>query len=69
VVVTGSSSCSFTGFLDSFIGSVNVWRQNYDMREAALPHPWNERLSAFQKLILVRILQPDKVSEVTKYDV
>jgi hypothetical protein len=64
-------TCSFslTGFLDSFIGSVNVWQQNYEMREAALPHPWNEHLSPFQKLILVRLFQPDKVSEVTEYGV
>ena len=65
-MVTCSSS-SFTGFLDSFIGSVNVWQQNYEMREAALPLPWNERLSPFQKLMLVRLFQPDKVSEVTEY--
>jgi hypothetical protein len=63
-VVTWSSS--FTGFLDSFIGSVNVWQQNYEKRVAALPHPWNECLSPFQKLILGRLFQPDKVSEVTE---
>jgi len=67
-VVTCSLS-SFTGFLDSFIGSVNVWRQNYEMRVAELPHPWNKHLSPFQKLILIRVFQPDKVSEVVQYGV
>ena len=62
-------SSSFTGFLDSFIGSINVWRQNYEMRVAELPHPWNKRLSGFQKLILVRVFEPDKVSDVTEYGV
>jgi hypothetical protein len=60
------TSCpSFTGFLDSFVSSMKVWKQYYDMRKAELPHPWNKRLSPFQKLILVRIFQPDKVSAVT----
>jgi dynein heavy chain len=59
-------SSSLTGFLDSFISSVKVWQQYYDMKKAALPHPWNERLSPFQKLILVRLFQPEKVSEVTE---
>jgi hypothetical protein len=59
-----------TGFLDSFISSVNVWQQYYDSPDtenAVLPHPWNKCLSAFQDLIIVRVFRPDKVGGVTEH--
>lgn len=61
------SQPAFSGFLDSFISSVKVWQKYYDVRKPVLPHPWNELLSPFQKLILVRIFQTDKLIEcITK---
>jgi hypothetical protein len=60
-----------TGFLDSFISSVNVWQQYYDspdMKNTVLPHPWNKCLSTFQELIIVRVFHPDKVSGVTEHN-
>jgi hypothetical protein len=59
-----------TGFLDSFISSVNVWQQYYDSQDIeniVLPHPWNKCLSTFQELIIVRVFRPDKVSGVTEH--
>jgi hypothetical protein len=58
-----------TGFLDSFISSINVWKQYYDspdIQNAVLPHPWNKCLSTFQEIIIVRVFHPDKVSGVTE---
>jgi dynein heavy chain len=55
----------FTGFCDSFITSLKAWQQYYDcpdIEKAVLPHPWNKHLSTFQKLVVVRVFHPDKVS-------
>ncbi|PNF19938.1 hypothetical protein B7P43_G11467 [Cryptotermes secundus] len=62
---------SFSGFLDNFISSVNLWQQYYDspdIENAVLPHPWNKCLSAFQELIIVRVFRPDKlIMCITKF--
>ena len=48
----------------SFMGNSHEWRKMYDSKEphkAAFPAPWAEKLTDFQKMIVVRCLRPDKV--------
>ena len=59
-----SPSSSLQGFRRSFSGQLGDWKTYYDDREphkAALPAPWGERLTDFQKMIVLRCLRPDKV--------
>ncbi|KAI8825240.1 dynein heavy chain and region D6 of dynein motor-domain-containing protein [Fimicolochytrium jonesii] len=55
---------SFKGFSNSVREQVTSWKDIYD---AADPHKepypggWDQRLSAFQKLVVLRILRPDRV--------
>jgi hypothetical protein len=61
----------FTGFHESFSSALKEWQQYYDCTDidkVELPQPWNKRLSAFQKLITVRLFHPDKVSEVPVFN-
>ena len=54
----------FKEFRQSFESSVGDWKRFYDDREphkALLPPPWNEKLTSFQKMIVLRCLRPDKV--------
>ncbi|KAM3134228.1 hypothetical protein pb186bvf_013648 [Paramecium bursaria] len=53
----------FKGFIDSFITNIDKWQELYDSPEPhnfTLPAPWQGMLSQFQKLILIRIIRPDK---------
>ena len=46
------------------MGNSHEWRKMYDSKEphkAAFPAPWAEKLTDFQKMIVVRCLRPDKV--------
>ncbi|KAI9206289.1 dynein heavy chain and region D6 of dynein motor-domain-containing protein [Polychytrium aggregatum] len=56
---------AFTTFRDSFADTVDQWREGmYDSPEPhneRLPGGWEEKLSAFQKLIMLRIIRPDKL--------
>ncbi|CAB3984933.1 dynein heavy chain 12, axonemal-like, partial [Paramuricea clavata] len=59
--------CDLDGFQDfrkSFMGNSHEWRKMYDSKEphkATFPAPWAEKLTDFQKMIVVRCLRPDKV--------
>lgn len=55
---------AFQKFRKSFQDNLTEWKKYYDDREpqkATLPDPWNEKLSDFQKMIVLRSLRPDKV--------
>ena len=59
----------FKGFRDSFIDHVDEWRGYYDDRiphNAELPMPWQKNLNDFQRLIVLRCLRPDKVSDTIR---
>ena len=44
--------------------NVDEWKRIYDSKEpqlAEMPYPFEDKLTTFQKLIMIRILRPDKV--------
>ena len=47
------------------------WKDYYDDREphkAPLPAPWNDKLTDFQKMIVLRCLRPDKVCKILEQE-
>ena len=43
---------------------MDEWQNYYDEKEphdAIFPHPWQDKLTEFQKMIVLRCLRPDKV--------
>ena len=61
----------FAGLADAFRGEPGAWRAIVDSGNPAaeaLPAPWPDRLSPFGRLLLLRVLRPDKiVGAVTAY--
>jgi dynein heavy chain len=58
---------AFVGIVEDFIKFTKTWKLFCDSIEAEdmpLHEPWNSRLEKLQKLILVKILRPDKLVEV-----
>lgn len=56
---------SFDGFKGNFVNSLKQWQEVYDdmnPHNKALPGVWNAKLSQFQKLLVVRVLRPDKLT-------
>ncbi|XP_044742040.1 dynein axonemal heavy chain 12 [Chrysoperla carnea] len=56
-------SSSFTGLRESFLQNISAWHDYYDLtnpQDVKFPAPWNEKLNSFEKLILIRIIRPDK---------
>lgn len=56
---------NFKNFSDSFVKDISKWKEVYDDLEPhnkQLPAPWEKNLSQFQKLLIVRILRPDKLT-------
>ena len=54
----------FDGLAKSFQTNPSAWRKVYDSsspQHEPLPSPWNENMSAFEKLLILRCLRPDKV--------
>ena len=52
------------GFRQHFTAHIEDWKGYYDDREphrALVPAPWSEKLTEFQKMIILRCLRPDKV--------
>ncbi|KNC96829.1 uncharacterized protein SPPG_07663 [Spizellomyces punctatus DAOM BR117] len=55
---------AFKGFSNTFKESVTAWKEIYDSGEPHKePYPagWDQRLSSFQKLVVLRIIRPDKL--------
>ncbi|XP_053614808.1 dynein axonemal heavy chain 12 [Plodia interpunctella] len=56
---------AYAGFKDSFIKDIQLWKDVYDdidPHTRAIPGAWEENLSSFQKLLVIRILRPDKLT-------
>lgn len=56
---------AFNGFKESFIKIVKKWEEVYDDLEPhnkELPGGWDTKLTPFQKLLVVRVLRPDKLT-------
>lgn len=62
---------AFRGYKDSFRNNLRSWQIIYDSNEPEteeLPAPWENKLTPFQKLIVVRLLRPDKIKvSVSKF--
>ncbi|KAJ9581294.1 hypothetical protein L9F63_023528, partial [Diploptera punctata] len=55
---------TFKGFFSSFMSSKKKWKIYYQAThdlELYIPEPWNEKLSNFQKLIIIKIFHFDKI--------
>ncbi|KAK4876149.1 hypothetical protein RN001_012571 [Aquatica leii] len=61
----------FDGFRKSFVQNISNFKQMYDLVEpqnSPLPSPWDKSLSLFQKLLVIRMLRPDKITvSISKY--
>lgn len=54
----------FAGFLNSFSKNLSEWKKYYDALEPqnlSIPEPWETKLTSFQKLIVMRMIRPDKI--------
>lgn len=57
---------AFKKFRESFTETIKIWQKIYDSinpHTEKLPNPWNDLLTDFQKLIIIRCLRPDKLIE------
>nr|CAD7446891.1 unnamed protein product [Timema bartmani] len=55
---------AFNGFVESFTSSLSEWKEFYDLADphlGKLPEPWEQSLTPFQHLIIIRIFRPDKI--------
>ncbi|KAL6424720.1 hypothetical protein ACFW04_009998 [Cataglyphis niger] len=53
----------FAGIKDSYAKSIDEWKKVFDDKEphkAAFPAPWN-KLTSFEKMLVLRCIRPDKV--------
>ncbi|KAG1667277.1 hypothetical protein FOA52_012566 [Chlamydomonas sp. UWO 241] len=60
----------FGGLADSFKANQPAWHAIYgsaDPTRMAMPEPWGSKLSAFQKLVLTRLIRPDKLIAATQH--
>ncbi|KAF3425858.1 hypothetical protein E2986_01736 [Frieseomelitta varia] len=56
---------SFVDFQSSLAHDLNAWKQYYDLlnpEDSPIPDPWETSLTPFQKLIVTRMIRPDKVT-------
>lgn len=56
-----------SGIKNDFIEHVDDWKNYYDLthhENAKFPNPWYDKLSDFQRIIIVRTIRPDKVIPV-----
>lgn len=61
---------NFANFQSSFTHDIAMWKEYYDLlnpEKAPIPEPWEERLTPFQKLIIMRMIRTDKVMIAVKY--
>lgn len=61
---------SFANFKDSFTKNTSAWQKFYDLmnpQNFPLPEPWEKDLTMFEKLIVMRLIRPDKtIAKVRK---
>ena len=63
-IVRLSAMPSFKGFADSVHDNIEAWRDVYESTEpwrAPYPGGWDQILSSFQKLIVLRLIRSDKI--------
>ncbi|KAL2642111.1 hypothetical protein R1flu_009698 [Riccia fluitans] len=63
-MVEASQMQSFTGLSSDFSLNAQKWKHIYDSLqpyEEDLPNEWGTKLTAFQRLIIIRLIRPDKI--------
>ncbi|EDV21418.1 uncharacterized protein TRIADDRAFT_60039 [Trichoplax adhaerens] len=63
-IVGCNNLSNFDGFVEHFEANTPAWESYYNSKEPQsepLPEPWNEKLSEFEKLIVLRCFRKDKV--------
>jgi len=56
-----------SGIKDDFINRVDEWKNYCDMTDHGIlkfPNPWYDKLSDFQRILVIRAIRPDKVITV-----
>ncbi|XP_063619962.1 dynein axonemal heavy chain 12-like [Cydia splendana] len=56
---------SYRGIRDDLVSSITSWKTVYDdmhPQNKPLPGKWNQALTDFQKLLIIRVLRPDKLT-------
>lgn len=56
-----------SGIKDNFTRNVQDWKNYYDLPDREndkFPNPWYDKLSDFQRILVVRTVRPDKVTPV-----
>jgi dynein heavy chain len=60
-----STYTSFSGIINDFASKMDAWKRIYDSAEPhnePIPGDWNNKLSRFQKLLVLRCIRPDKMT-------
>ncbi|KYN44278.1 Dynein heavy chain 7, axonemal [Trachymyrmex septentrionalis] len=58
----------FTGIRDSYTRNIDEWKKIFDHKEphtTTFPAPWN-KLSSFEKMLVLRCIRPDKIVPATQ---
>lgn len=53
-----------SGIKDDFISNVDEWKKYCDLTDHGIlkfPNPWYDKLSDFQRILVIRTIRPDKV--------
>ncbi|XP_057662092.1 dynein axonemal heavy chain 12 isoform X1 [Diorhabda carinulata] len=61
---------SFKGFSKSIVDFQSIWKEIYDnfTDNFNVPHDWEERLTSFRRLIVIRILRADRlINSITNF--
>lgn len=59
----------FSDFASSLTQKPDPWRSYYEHKDPhtlTLPYPWEEKTNAFQKLIVLKAIRPDKAAEAVQ---
>ena len=61
----------FKGIRESFVRNIPLWKEYYESKEphlAEIPEPWHSKLDDFSRLLVIRVIRPDRcVPAVSKF--
>jgi dynein heavy chain len=63
-VLNLNSLPAFSGFTESFVSNISEWKALFDLSDASnavFPGEWQERLTLFQRLLVLRAIRPDSI--------
>ncbi|XP_055917464.1 dynein axonemal heavy chain 7 [Eupeodes corollae] len=59
-----NTSTNFKGIREHIQANISQWKSFFDAenpQDATIPQPWNEKLTTFQKLLVLRVFRSDKL--------